>query len=305
MKEYPSVYIIVLNYNSGNETIECIRSLKSITYSNYKIVVVDNHSTDSSVAIIRENFPEETLLTCDENRGYAAGNNIGIKYALEAGAEYICLLNSDVIVEQDFLEPLVETLISDSKIGMAGPCICDYYHREIIQAMGANINLCTGLAMGRYKGKKFNEVKEESLQVDYLGGACFIFKKSVVDKIGLIPENYFLFYEETEFCLKAERAGFDLFCLSSSRVYHKRSATISKFKGLSYFFLNKNRIVFMRRNANFLQKLIFAMYIIIETFGRMLIRGESYKLFKVYIQGLKADLNNMDIDEVEKKLSSN
>ena len=302
MKEYPKVYIIILNYNSGNETMECIRSIKNITYPNYKIVMVDNHSNDSSRTTISENFPEETLISCDENRGYAAGNNIGIKYALEAGAEYICLLNSDVIVERDFLEPLIETLVSDSKIGMVGPCICDYYHRDIIQAMGANINLCTGLAMGKYKGKMFNEIKEESLKVDYLGGACFIFKKSVVDKIGLIPENYFLFYEETEFCLKAERAGFSLFCLPSSRVYHKRSATISKFKGLSYFFLNKNRIVFMRRNANFIQKLIFTVYIIIETFGRMLIRGESSKLFKIYITGLKADLNNMDIEEVEKML---
>lgn len=299
MNKFPSVYIIILNYNSYDETITCVKSLEKTLYSDYKIIIVDNNSEDNSVPAIKEAFPQHTLLVSEENLGYASGNNIGIKYSLMQGAEYVCILNNDVIVEKDFLNSMIELFQSDDNIGMVGPCICEYSQRNTIQAMGAHINLYRGLAMGLFKGAKYDTVGKNKLEVDYLGGACFVIKVEVFNNIGLIPEIYFLFYEETEFCLKAKQFGYKLICLPESRVYHKGSATISKYSGLSYYFLNRNRIVFMRRNADIFHKIIFALYITVETIGRIIIRKESFRLFKYYFQGLIADKDNMDSEKVE------
>lgn len=299
MKSYPEVYIIILNFNSYNETIGCIESIENITYENYKIIIVDNDSKDDSVKVLRSRFPHHILLESKINLGYANGNNIGIKYAKDNGADYICILNNDVRVESNFLEPLIGILIDDDSAAMTGPCICEYTKPNTIQAMGANINLYTGLAQAKYKGTPYDDVNLKTIDVDYLGGACFVFKSSILDKIGYIPENYFLFFEETEFCLKTKKLGYKLICVKESKVYHKGSATISKFKGLSYFFLNRNRIVFMRRNANVIQKIIFSIYVVIEGIGRMILRREPVELFKFFIEGLKTDINKIDLEKVK------
>lgn len=294
LENNPKVYFIILNFNSYEETIKCIRNLQCISYKDYEIIIVDNASKDSSVERIKKEFPLLKLLVSSENLGYAYGNNMGIKYALEKGADYICILNNDVVVEEKFLEPLIDILKSDATIGMVGPAICQYNARDTIQSMGAGINLLTGLAQAKHKNKAFSSMAGRDIEVDYLGGACFVVKREVIEKIGFIPENYFLFFEETEFCLKAKRKGFMLICTGKSRVYHKGSLTISKFKGLSYYFLCRNRVVFMRRNANTLERTIFYIYLFFEGLGRMLIRKESFELFKYYLDGISTDINSID-----------
>ncbi len=122
-------------------------------------------------------------------------------------AEYICILNNDTEVEPDFLNILMDRMVKDNKIGIIGPCICDFKEREKVQTMGADINLYTGLAQGKFKSRDYSEVSNSELKVDYLGGACFLVRKEVIEAVGLIPENYFLFYEETEFCLRT-KSGF-------------------------------------------------------------------------------------------------
>jgi len=261
MNTFPLVYTVLLNFNSAEDTINCIESINKITYPNIKIVVVDNNSSDNSVEFLKSSDINFKLILSKDNFGYAKGNNLGIKYALEDSAEYICILNSDVEVEESFLEPIIKLLSENNETGIAGPCICDFENKDRVQSLGAYINLYTGLAMGRNKGSLYSSINESIIDVDYLGGACFVCKKEVFEKIGLIPEIYFLFYEETEFCLKAKHQGYSLKCIPESRVYHKGSATISKYNGLSYYFLNRNRIIFMKRNADLLHKIIFALYL--------------------------------------------
>ena len=292
------VFIIILNFNSFEDTKECLISLQKIDYNNYEIVVVDNSSTDDSYEKLKKEFHTYNILKCNENLGYANGNNLGIKYALENGADYVCILNNDVVVENNFLTKIIKTMENTKDIGLAGPCICNYEDKNIIQAMGANINLYNGLTQGKYKGWKYDNIPHKDAFVDYLGGACFVCRKEVFEKIGLIPENYFLFFEETEFCFKAAKEGYKLLCVYESKIYHKGSSTISKYSGLSYYFLNRNRVVFVRRNAKFLQKIIFSIYIFIEAVGRIIIRREPFSLLKNIIHGFKADLKNIDIETV-------
>lgn len=304
MNESPKVYFIVLNFNAYKDTIECLKSLKAITYPNYEIVVVDNASKDNSFEKISETFKDITLLRSENNYGYANGNNIGIKYTLSKKAEYVCILNNDVVVEKNFLEPLMERMLIEPQLGLIGPCICDFYQRDHIQAMGSSLNMVTGLTRARLKNDLWEEHKEEEREVGYLGGACFIIKAEVFNKIGFIPENYFLFFEETEFCLKALQSEFKMLCLAKSRVYHKGSFTISKYSGLSYFFLNRNRVIFMRRNANKLEFTLFSIYLFIEALGRIVIRREKFKLFSHLIEGFSADKNNIDLEKVNYYMKS-
>lgn len=293
------LYVIILNFNSCRDTLMCIESLNEVDYGNLNIIVVDNCSTDNSMEVLINEAEKQgfVFLRSSGNLGYAYGNNIGIKYALQHGADYVCILNSDVKVHKNFLKPLME-LLQEKQVGIVGPCICDYNKPDVVQSMGAQINLYRGLAMGSYKGVPYTELKEKFYNVDYIGGACFICKREVFEKIGLIPENYFLFYEETEFCLKAGKMGYKLVCASESIVYHKGSATISKFAGLSYYFLNKNRIVFMRRNSKPGEMLVFVPYLFIETLGRIIIRREPWKLFKYYLDGFKSNVNTMDKEKI-------
>lgn len=295
----PKVFIIILNFNSFQDTKECLLSLKQINYDNYEIVVVDNYSKDNSYEKLKKEFSTYNILKCNENLGYANGNNLGVKYALERDADYICILNNDVVVENDFLTKIIKVMLDREDIGIAGPCICNYEDKNIIQAMGANINLYTGLTQGKYKGYKYNDIPNRDFLVDYLGGACFVCRREVFEKIGLIPENYFLFFEETEFCYKAGKEDYKLLCVYESKIYHKGSSTISKYSGLSYYFLNRNRVVFIRRNANFSQKIIFSIYIFIEALGRIIIRKEPFSLFKNIICGFKADVRKIDMETVK------
>ena len=302
MNKEPLVYIIILNYNSYEETIRCLKSVKDIEYDNFRVIVVDNNSKDDSVEALGNYVSDYVFLINESNLGYAKGNNVGIEYALNHGAEYLCILNNDVEVERDFLSKLINYLEANMDVGIAGPCICDFQRRDRIQSMGASINLYTGLAQGKMKNVQYDKVAQSFVDVDYLGGACFVIKRKVIEDIGTIPEMYFLFFEETEFCLKAKRKGYKLICLKESKVYHKRSATISKYKGLSYYYLNKNRIVFMRRNASLLQRLVFYIYLLAESIGRILFRREAIALLQIYYEGLKADIHNIDMKKVNKYL---
>lgn len=295
----PKVFIIILNFNSFEDTKECLFSLKNIDYRNNEIVVVDNCSTDGSYEKLLLEFNHYKIIKSAQNLGYANGNNIGIQYALNMGADYVCLLNNDVVVETNFLTKIIEPFEAQQNLGIAGPCICKYKDKNIIQAMGANINLYTGLTQGKYKGVKYNEIPNENVFAHYLGGACFVCKREVFEKIGLIPENYFLFFEETEFCLKAAKAGFKLLGVYGSRVYHKGSSTISKYNGLSYYFLNRNRVIFIRRNANAMQKTIFTVYIFIEAIGRIVLRREPLSLLRNIAHGFKGNTEAIDIDNVK------
>lgn len=299
MSMSPKVSIVILNFNSFKDTKECLLSLQKLEYSNYEIIVVDNSSTDGSYEKLKKEFNTYNIIKSNENLGYANGNNIGIKYALENKADYICVLNNDVIVEDDFLDKIIKVMEDDKDIGLAGPCICKYHDKNIIQAMGANINLYNGLTQGKYKNYKYSDIPQKDIQVDYLGGACFVCRREVFEKIGFIPENYFLFFEETEFCYKASKRGYKLLCVYESKIYHKGSSTISKYSGLSYYFLNRNRVVFIRRNANFFEKCIFSAYIFIEAVARIILRREPLTLLKNIIHGFKADVKSIDMEMVK------
>ncbi|WP_164508064.1 glycosyltransferase family 2 protein [Lapidilactobacillus wuchangensis] len=283
----PKVAIIVLNYNNYSDTIECIKNIRKVNYSNYEIVVVDNHSTDNSrkhleVAL----FANEVFLQASTNRGYAAGNNIGIKYALMNDADYLCILNNDVEVDPDFLTVLVDALEKNSQIGVAGPKICDFKNRREVQSAGAMVNMNYGRATDLYKGEDIDKISQSVISCDYVGGACMMIRASLVQSVGYIPENYFLFYEENEWCAKFKKHGYQIACITKATIWHKGSHTINQISGLSEYFMYRNLVIFVRRNGNLKNRLIFKLYFTAFCLKALLTKRNGKRFFSYFYDGL-------------------
>lgn len=300
MENEKLVYILILNYNSSAETIDCVNSiLNNVKYNNYKIIILDNNSSDNSCKILtqycavifNDKHKEIRFIPNETNYGYAHGNNIGIKIAMEENADYVCLMNPDVLVTTDFLSELVYVANEDSGIGMLCPAGTNYGNEEYCIGAGSKIGKLTGYTKIINSGKKISNIFPKVYHCDYLGGMCILVKTEVINKIGLIPENYFLFYEETEWCIKCNNSGYKCVADTNVSVIHKGSVTIDRAsKGkinLHNYYMYRNRILFQKRNRNKIIYIIFLIYYLAEiTYER--IKGHYGKeVWMAYIDGIR------------------
>ena len=293
-----SVYIIILNYKNREDTIMCLESLRKISYENYHMVVVDNDSQDGSYEFLKEHEKDCCVIQSGENRGYAAGNNIGIRYALEHHADYVCILNNDVVVEPDFLTVLIQYMESAPETGMAGPVVYEFNERDKIQSAGFSITVRTGSTSPLMQGKNNSDIrmsieKDNVTFCDGLSGTCLLARKEVLEKVGLIPECYFLFFEEMEWCLRVQKAGYRLATVFNTGVYHKGSASIKKTGTLSRYYMARNRVLFVRRNGTLLDYLVFLIIEGPAHFFRTLFssKKEIRKLeLKAFLEGMRMEI---------------
>lgn len=252
--------------------MECVESLRQSIPSieaEYHIIVVDNHSPDNSYTLLHDSLPKEVILleSC-RNAGYAYGNNLGIKYAIEHGAEYICILNNDTIITEDFLTPCLQQLEKNPQIAFLGPMLMNY-DNNLVQNTGGRFSILTGKSRSLNKDVPVSEIKEDIIQCDFVVGAALLFRSSLVQNIGLIPEEYFLFYEETEWCYKAKQAGFVNCVYTKAKVIHKGSESLKTMSKMQRYLMERNRTLFIKRNGTSLQVVFFSVY----NFGRLLFRA--------------------------------
>jgi hypothetical protein len=241
----PKVFIIILNWNGCNDTIECIESLKNVTYGNFSVVVVDNSSTDNSIDVIPKKYRDVAFIEMKKNTGFAGGNNIGINYALERGADYILLLNNDTTVEPNFLTELVKTAETDKNAGILGPKI--YFHSEPARIWFAGGKLNWLKTKGTHPDylkidNKMNPAGNPK-KVDYITGCCLLIKKDVIKKIGLMNEDYFLYYEDADWCLRAHKAGWQIIFVPASVIYHKQSQSTRERSFPYVYYHSRNGLV--------------------------------------------------------------
>lgn len=329
----PMVAIVILNWNGWEDTIECLESLYQINYSNYRIVLVDNNSSNDSILKIKDycsgkikvksNFfdynkdnkpirvkeynKEESefkadkedltgdhliLIKNDENYGFAEGNNIGIRYALQTlNADYVLLLNNDTVVDKDFLGKMVNTGENSSNIGIIGPKIYYYNEPNKIWCIGGKIDwkLARGLHVGTNEvdTDQYNEIKE----FDYVSGSAFLVKREIIDKVGLMDKKFFLYFEETDLALRASQNGYKNVYDPKAKIWHKVSKSgggLSKPIGLYY--ITRNRWLFMKKWAKrsdyaFFVVIQFIMAIIFPIF--LSIYYNDKDLFVAYYRGLR------------------
>lgn len=270
----PDIAVVVLSYNNFTDTEECVSSL--VGSRRLLTFLIDNSSTDGSAERLRNRFSGNNSVRFVEakiNGGYAAGNNLGIRHALETeGIRYVCILNNDTVAEPGELEKLAHHLDVHPECGVAGPVILEYGADKIIQSAGANISLWRGDTSPFHRGARRESLKSDS-DCPYVGGACMMFRSTDIGKLGYIPECYFLFFEETEWCLRATRNGAGVTCVANAAIAHKGSATVSAYSELTSYLLVRNRALFERRNASRLQIATFLLYFSCRCVLRNFLKG--------------------------------
>ncbi len=268
------VAVVVLNYNNYEDSVECLNRI--VGTENLDIVLVDNFSSDDSGQRLAEKYGRSVYyLQAGRNAGYAAGNNVGIKYAIETlGDPYICVLNNDTLPNPGLFSSLADRLDKIPSCGIVGPVILENQPGNVIQSAGADIDFKKGCAPGRHRGEVYQKT-DKAEPCSYVGGACMMFRAADIALFGYIPEIYFLFYEETEWCLRAARKKMSVLCDWSCSLVHTGSATISKHKGLASYFNTRNKALFIKRNATYSQRLYFFAYQFFRIFYRRLVRGED------------------------------
>ncbi|NDD57743.1 MAG: glycosyltransferase family 2 protein [Chlamydiae bacterium] len=244
------ISIVILNWNGKQDTLECLKSLGHLNYSNYNIIVVDNGSTDDSCAVIRSEFPNVILLEQQQNLGFAAGCNVGIKKAMNDGSDAVCLLNNDTIVDSNFLTAYVTMSAKYPSIGILGAKILMYNNHNQLDHLGGMWN--PAKAQFDFIGNKaeVNALQwDEQCELDYVCGAAFFVKKEVFNTIGFLEEPFFLIWEEADFCFRAKKAGFLVKSCLDAIIFHKVSASFTS-KAHSTYFWWRNRLYWIQRNCS-------------------------------------------------------
>ena len=232
----PLVYIVVLNWNGWPDTIECLKSLEDQSYDHYDIVVVDNGSTDDSVQRIRTAFPALKLLETGKNLGFSAGNNVGIRYALSHDADFVWLLNNDTAVQRQTLAQMVDVAVADRNVGAVGSIIMDVDDSARVQAWGGgNVRFWCGRSQNAKVPAK----------LDYLTAASLLVPHSVFERVGLLDERYFLYWEDVDFSFRIRSAGYSLAVSEKSLVMHKESSSLRKHSSLLDTYASESLIRFM------------------------------------------------------------
>jgi GT2 family glycosyltransferase len=246
------VFIILLNWNNWNETRECLASLRKVTYDNFEVIVVDNGSEEEEREKIRSvhtTYSIQHTIYSDTNLGFAGGNNVGIRYSLEHGADYIMLLNNDAIVAPDFLTELVKAAESDPSYGILGSKIYKYGTNDVV-FNGGKVN--RWLTKGEHI--KNQELGIMNHEVDYITGAAMLIKREVVEMVGQMREEYFLYYEDVDWCLRACKAGYKCVLVPASKVWHKVSATNKEGSPSYIYYHTRNALMLAKLNGNIFQK---------------------------------------------------
>jgi hypothetical protein len=223
-------------------------------------MVVDNGSTDGSVHYLTEEFPDIEIVENGVNLGYTGGNNVGIRRAIEMGAQYVLLLNNDTIVEPAFLRELVEAANRDKCIGVVGPTVLDYASTGRIQATGAIVRWNTGTTTRIEPENISNNGFEKGVDVDFVSGSCLLARTEMIDRIGLLDECYFAHWEEIDWCIGARNAGYRVLWVPKARIWHKCGASGGRVKGFREYQNGRNRLWFMKKRASPWQFGCFLLY---------------------------------------------
>jgi len=250
------VSVVILNWNGKDDTLECLQSVNQMDYPNYEVVVVDNGSADNSVAAIKQRFPDVVLLETGKNLGYAGGNNVGIRYSLANGADYVLILNNDTVVDSQLLRCLVDAGHVIPNAGVLGPAnfFCD--DPTFIWTIGARRRY-EPIPHYEMLGRRTTaDSWPASVRMDAIAGSAMLVSGRVLQEIGYLDERFFLCFEELDFCDRANAAGFICVFVPSAKVWHKVGGALGAIDSpLRVYFNTRNRLLWARKNVHLRKRL--------------------------------------------------
>ena len=253
--------IITINYNGLKDTCELIESLP-LEDKSIEVIVVDNASAQDEATIIEERYPQVKIIRSKKNLGFAGGNNLGIK---AAKGKYLFFLNNDTLLKPQTsdIRSLISRLETSPKIGMVCPKIRFSWGNQLIQFAG--YTPLTPITM-RNKAIGCGEVDHGQFDTPHLTpyahGAAMMIKREVIEKAGLLPECYFLYYEELDWSMMIRRVGYDIWYEPACTVFHKESQTTGQNSPLRTYYITRNRLLFAQRNQQAMAKYITYLYLI-------------------------------------------
>lgn len=293
------VAVVILNWKGKDDTLTCVRSVLEATYAPLEVVVVDNASGGDDVASFRAAFGDSiTLIENAENLGYAGGNNVGLSHAFARGAAFAVVLNNDTEVRPNFIEPLVAAAERDPQVGIAGPKTYFRGRGTELYFAGGYVNWWSGtyghVGLGEQDGPAFSREGD----TEYVAGSCMLLTLRLFQTIGGIPEQYFLLFEDIEYNLAAQRAGFRTVYVPDSVILHEYSGTINQgLQKISYtriYYSNRNRILFFRRNASRqywpTEALFFTFFEGPKRLAYWMYCNRNWTTVRVFFRGLKDGL---------------
>ena len=264
-QEY-DISIITINYNGLKDTCELIDTLP-LENDKLEVIVVDNASLQDEASIIEQRYPRVTVVRSSKNLGFAGGNNLGIQ---ASHGRYLFFINNDTIIEtkneeqrNNFLQPLIERLESSDKIGMVCPKIRFSWGNHLIQYAG--YTPLSSITMRNHSigfGEEDHGQYDTPHQTPYAHGAAMLVKHEVINRVGMMPECFFLYYEELDWSMMIRRAGYEIWFDPSFTVYHKESQSTGQDSPLRTYYLTRNRLLFVRRNIHQPERLLSYIYLI-------------------------------------------
>ncbi|MBC7485467.1 MAG: glycosyltransferase family 2 protein [Cytophagaceae bacterium] len=292
----PLVSIVTVNYNGVKVTSEFLDSIQHLTYPQVEVIVVDNASAENA-DVLKERYPWIILIKSPVNTGFAGGNNLGFQVAK---GKYLLMLNNDTEVAPDFLEPLVKKMEEENTVGAVSSKVVFFNTDNILQYAGAGrIHPITG--RGGFIGTNEKDVFQyPSAQTGHAHGAAMMVKREVIEKIGLMADLYFLYYEELDFCERIKNAGYSIWYIAESVVYHKESMTVGRENPLKTYYMTRNRILFLRRNKKPLMVMLFMLYFTFIAVPKnslgYLVRGKL-NLLVAFLKGYAWNFFNFNIKQ--------
>lgn len=239
-----SVAIIILNWNGCADTLECLHSLARDEYPAKDVIVVDNGSTDNSVRSIRESFPLVKVLAIGRNLGFTGGNNVGIRHALESGADYIYLLNNDTVSDPRALTNLVEKANTAEGFGLFTPAIYYYDEPRAIWFGGSSLDLALGSAT--HAAGQYPAAGNSPSELPWASGCAMLIPAGVARKLSGFDERFFLNWEDVELSLRVVQLGLRIGLVSEARIYHKVSRSLSGMGSTGFYYHVRNNLLLLR-----------------------------------------------------------
>lgn len=285
----PHVGVIIPAWNAISHTLECLKSLQRLDYPNYSIVLVDNGSTDGTLERVREQYPHVTTIRNEQNAGFAHACNQGLEAVFAAGASFGFLLNNDTLVAPDLLSQLLAVAQSWPSVGILGPTICYADRPETPWFTGMRFSAPIYFVR---TAPKYQVQSDVPAAVDFISGCGMLVSRTVYARIGGLNQDYFMYYEDLDYCLSARKAGFDVVYVPQARMWHSLSVSSGgKDSPRKQYYQVKSSLIFCRRHTSGLWRWInvsLRMAHAVWTALKHLMHGQlNSEAVRQYLRGLR------------------